>query len=205
VSIIKGTVSLTRYRVLDQPVEIGDEFIAERLQRNAFIDIEGGVEEESAGWVEILDQLSTSFGPVDFRFGDVSVMSMRVDNRKVSAKMVNRYLAMALAEAEERSEKPLGAEDRRLLKSKVRQDLLARTPVNTDIYEVVWLPKRDEVWLAAVGTKVRERFEDLWRRTFNLGLMLKIPYVLARELLPGEVSPEDLDQTRPSALMGQGD
>jgi hypothetical protein len=119
--------------------------------------------------------------------------------------MVNRYLAMAVAEAEERSEKPLGAEDRRLLKSRVRQDLLARTPVSTDIFEVVWLPKRDEVWLAAVGAKVRERFEDLWRRTFNLGLMLKIPYVLARELLPGEVSPEDLDQTRPSALMGQGD
>lgn len=199
-SLIKGSVTLTRYRVMDELPELTDEFIAERLGRNAFIPIDGTAEEEAVGWVELLDPLSTQFQPPSFNFGPVICVGLRVDTRKVSAKVVNRYLAMAEAEAEKLSGRPLSANQRRELKLKVRHDLLSRTPVATDVYEVCWFPKQAELWLTASGTKIRERLEELWRQTFGLGLMMKIPFVLAGDLLPAGASLEDLDRAKPSAL-----
>ena len=201
-TLIKGSFGLTRYRVLDAPADINPEFLAERLRRTAFLDIDHTVEEESLGWVEILDHLSSNFDPLTFHFGPVAAMGLRLDRRKVPAKVLNRYLALAEAEASAQKDGPLSSEERRKLKNRVRHDLLARTPVTTDVFEVCWFLKEEEVWLVGSGTQARERFEDQWRRTFNLGLTMKIPYLLARELVPVGLSPEVLDQIKPAALWG---
>lgn len=200
--LIKGSVSLTRYRVVDAPPEITDEFLADRLHKSSFMDIETSPEEESIGWVEILNPLSTEFEPYNFNFGEVIALNMRIDTRKVSAKMVNRYFSIAEMRERQSSDKPLSAEQKRELKARIKMDLLSRTPVATDVFEVCWFPKNEEVWLISTGPKIREKFEDLWRRTFNLGIVMKIPYVLAREVLPDNVSAENLDQAKPSALLG---
>ena len=198
--LLKGNISLTRYKVLDSPPEFTEEFLTDRFRRNAFMDIDKTPEEESMGWVEILNHFSTEFEPYRFNFGDVIVIGFRVDVRKVSAKMVNRYLAQAESELGE--EKQLNAEEKRLLKAKVRQDLLTRTPVNTDVYEICWFPRMAEVWLCASGTKIRERFEAHWIQTFNLGLGMKMPFILGVDHLPEGATTETLDQALPSALYG---
>ena len=203
-SLLKGSISLTRYRVQDQPPELTDEFISSHLQQNAILEIDSSSEEESVGWVEVLNPLVFEFLPPSYKFGDVLVFGLRVDTRRVPAKTVNRYLALAEAQAVEATNRPLNNEQRRELKSRVRRDLLARTPVTTDVYEVCWLFKKGEVWLAGVGSKLRERFEDLWRRTFSLGLVMKIPYLLAGELLPDDALADDLERLKPSALFGGG-
>ena len=200
-SLIKGSVSLTRYTVLDQPPDVTDEFISQHLRNNAFMDIEGTTEEESVGWVEVLDPLQVVFEPVSFRFGPAVAMTLRVDTRKVSAKTVNRYFALAEMQAEAAGQKPRTADERRTLKLKVRQDLLMRTPINTDVFEVVWMPGEAEVWLTAVSSKMRERFEDLWRQTFKMGLLMKIPWVLAQQKLPKGKTSQDLDQLKPHAWL----
>lgn len=200
-SLIKGSVSLTRYSVLDQPPDVTDDFLTQHLRNNAFMDIEGTTEEESVGWVEVLDPLQVGFDPISFRFGPAVAMALRVDARKLSAKTVNRYLALAEMQAEAAGQKPRTAEERRTLKLKVRQDLLMRTPVTTDVYEVVWMPGEAEVWLAAVSSKTRERFEDLWRQTFKMGLLMKIPWVLAQQNLPQGMTHQDLDRLKPQAWL----
>jgi DNA recombination-dependent growth factor C len=204
-SLIKGSVTLTRYLVVDDVPELDAEFVADRLKHHAFQDIENGAEEESMGWVEILRTSSADFDPITLKFGDVLALAMRLDTRKVPAKTVNRYFALALAEAEAEPDQKLGPDKKRELKARVRLDLLSRTPVATDVFEVCWLQKSREVWLAAAGTKIRERFEELWRRTFGLGLIMKIPFVLAQNLAPAGTSAEALDQIRPSAFFGHGE
>ena len=201
-SLLKGGLNITRYRVLDAPAEITDEFLEAHLQNNAFLDIDATTEEESIGWVEVMNTFSTEFRTDSFNFGTVRIFGLRVDTRRVSNKTVSRYLALAVAQAEEYSEKPLSNDQKRELKTRVRLDLLGRTPVATDVYEVCWLVGEEELWLVGTGVKVRERFEDLWRRTFKLGLIMKIPYVLAAEHLPSNVTTEDLDKVRPAALFG---
>ena len=202
--LIKGAVSLTRYRVLDSPPEISDDFISERLTSNRFLDIDAGPEEESVGWVEVLDPLSVGFAPTSFNFGQTVVLGLRVDIRRVSTKTVNRYLAVAEAETETVTGKPLTSNQRREMKAKIRNDLLIRTPLSTDVFEVCWFPKRDEVWLAATGTKIREKFEEQWRRTFSLGLLMKAPIMLAAELLPKDIPAETLERATASSLMTDG-
>ncbi len=201
-SLIKGGVSLTRFRVMDQLPELTDEFITERLQKNAFVPIDATTEEESVGWVEILDPLSTGFAVHTFNFGQVIAMGLRVDTRRVSAKVVNRYLSLAIAEAEKLTDRPLTGNQKRELKARVRHDLLARTPVVTDVFEVCWFPGEAEVWLVGGGAKLREKLEEIWRSSFNIGLMMKIPFVLARDLLPQDKTMDDLDRAAPSALFG---
>ncbi|MFH1139639.1 MAG: recombination-associated protein RdgC [Pseudomonadota bacterium] len=199
-TLIKGNVSLTRYKTLDPPPELTQEFLADRFRQNAFMDIDKSPEEESMGWVEVLNHFSTAFEHHHFHFGDVIILGFRVDVRKVSAKMVDRYLARAEAEAD--AEKPLNKEERRMLKAKIRHDLLIRTPVNTDVYEVCWFPRLEEVWLAASGTKLRERFEAQWIQTFNFGLGMKMPFILGLDHLPEGATIDTLDQAQPSALFG---
>jgi DNA recombination-dependent growth factor C len=201
-SLLKGALNVTRYRVLDSPEEISNEFLAAHLQKNAFLDIDSTTEEESFGWVEVLNTFSTEFRTDSFNFGPVLMFGLRIDTRRVSNKTVNRYLAMAVAQAEQYSPKPLSNDQKRELKAKVRLELLGRTPVTTDVFEVCWLVGEQELWLVGTGVKVRERFEDQWRRTFGLGLIMKIPYVLAKENLPPNLTPEVLDQVRPAALFG---
>ncbi|MBU2550910.1 MAG: recombination-associated protein RdgC [Proteobacteria bacterium] len=202
--LVKGTVKLTRYRIMEPPPELTDEFLAERIRRNSFMDIDSTTDEEADGWVEVLDPMSTRFEPQTFHFSRLVVIGLRVDTRRVSTKVVNRYLALAVSQAETLSEKPLSADQRQEIKLRVRQDLLSRTPVQTDVFEVCWLTDRDEVWLAGAGTKARERFEDLWRRTFGLGLLMQIPFLMARDMLPPDVTHEQLDRATASALYGGG-
>ena len=201
-SLLKGALNVTRYRVLDSPDEISNEFLEAHLQKNAFLDIDSTVEEESVGWVEVMNPFSTEFRADSFNFGPVLMFGLRIDTRRVSSKTVSRYLALAVAQAEQYSDKPLSNEQKRELKGRVRIDLLGRTPVTTDIYEVCWLMDEQELWLVGTGVKVRERFEDQWRRTFGLGLVMKIPYVLAKEHFPNDLPHEALEQVRPAALFG---
>jgi DNA recombination-dependent growth factor C len=189
---------------MEQPPEITNEFIADRLTRNAFLDIEGGLDEESTGWVEALDMTAADFTESSFDFGPAVVLGMRVDQRKVSPKVLKRYLALAEAQRESETGQPVSSKERREIKGKLHQELMGRTPVSTDVYEVCWFIADQEVWLMGAGTKLRERFEDLWRRTFGLGLVMLIPFVLARELAPAEADPEALDRARPAVLFGSG-
>lgn len=203
-SLLKGTVSLTRYSLQEPPPEPTEEFIAGHLKHNAFVSIDDTPEPESMGWVEPLNPLAADFGPGTFYFGEMIILGLRVDVRQVPAKLVNRYFNLAAVQAEKMSQRPLSAAQRNSLKAKVRADLVARIPVSTDVSEVCWFVKTGEVWLLGQGTKLRERFEDLWRRTFGLGLILKIPYILARELLPTGVGLAQLDQAKSAAFFAGG-
>ena len=199
---LKGGFSLTRYRVMEEPPEVlTDEYLSSRLKQNSFIDIEASAEELSSGWVEILDQLSTVFDPASYRFGGFLAFNLRFDSRRVGARTVNRYLVMEEARYVQQTGRAPSAVARRELKNKVRGDLLRRTPVDTDLFEVVWFMEQNEVWLGAVGEKKRELFEDLWRNTFGLSLRLMVPITMGHEFTPEEEWPL-LSSITPSSLMG---
>lgn len=198
---IKGGLSLTRYRVLDEPLEMTDEYLSGCLKRNAFWDIEATAEEASLGWVELLDPWSAAFDPASYRFGGFVAFGLRLDSRRLGAKTVNRYLALEEARYLENVGRPPSTMARRELKNKVRNDLLRRTPVDTDIFEVVWFPGPRELWLGAVGEKKRGLFEELWRNTFGLSLKFLVPASLAPELIPETQWPL-IAALKPSSLLG---
>jgi hypothetical protein len=197
-SLIKGSINLTRYKVIeniDTP-DIDIDYIQKQLQSFRFQSIDETLDAESVGWVETLDSLSTEFSPTIFNFGECYTMGMRVDTRNVSTKMFKRYVAIAIAKEEERAGRPLSADERGSRKNFVYAGLMNKAPVDTDVFGVCWFQKRAEVWLAGTGTRTRERFEALWQKTFGTGLLLKIPYVSARDM----ISQDGLERISPTSF-----
>ena len=192
--LLKGSLSLTRYRVKEEPPELlTDEYLDERLAKNAFVDIEDAPEERSLGWVEFLNHLDINFNPATYRFGGILAFTLRQDTRKVPGKTVARYYAIREARYVEQTGRKPNSVAKKELKEAVKSELLRRALLNTELMEVAWLYQENEIWLAAVGEKRREAFEELWGRTFGLALQMLVPATLGLELITGELRQALLD------------
>jgi DNA recombination-dependent growth factor C len=184
---------------MDEYPEPTDELVQERLFKNAFVDIEGSPEENSLGWVELLNHLAWQFDPASFRFGGFLTFSLRFDARSLPAKTLNRYYKIREAEFLSQTGRKPNSVKRRDLKDTLRQDLLRRALLNTELMEVIWLFRENEVWLGAVGEKRRTMFEELWARTFGLSLRMLVPITLGLELTPDKFR-SALIESRPVSI-----
>jgi len=192
--LLKGSLSLTRYRVKEEPPELlTDEYLDERLAKNAFVDIEDTPEERSLGWVEFLNHLDINFNPATYRFGGVLAFTLRQDTRKVPGKTLARYYNIREARYVEQVGRKPNSVAKKELKEAVKSELLRRALLNTELMEVAWLYQENEIWLAATGEKRREAFEELWGRTFGLALQMLVPATLGLELITGELRKALLD------------
>lgn len=185
--LIKGSLSLTRYRVTGETPELTDDYVTGRLAKRAFMDIEHAPEEKSLGWVEFFNHLGTDFNPATYRFGGLVAMTLRLDSRKVPPKTVARYYAIREAQYVEKTGRKPNSLAKKELKEAVKGELLRRAFLATELMEVAWLHQENEVWLAAAGEKKRETFEDLWRETFGLSLQMLVPATWGLELVAKEL------------------
>ncbi|MDR1081155.1 MAG: recombination-associated protein RdgC [Deltaproteobacteria bacterium] len=182
--ILKGAPSVTRYRIADAvPEEYTEEFIGDRLKKYAFSDIENSSEESSLGWAELMDTLSWDFAEGSYRIGPNYAFTMRQDQRKLPTKILNRYYMIREAQIAEKTGRKPNSVKRKELKEALRLELLRRCLLTTDVWDVVWLTGRQELWLAGAGEKLRALFEELWSRTFGLSLRMLVPVTIGLELL----------------------
>ncbi|MDR2945953.1 MAG: recombination-associated protein RdgC [Candidatus Adiutrix sp.] len=201
--LIKGTLSLTRYRVREEPPEmLTDEYITERLAKNAFVDIEHAPEERSLGWVEFMNHLDSNFNPATYRFGGLLAFTLRLDTRKLSPKAVSRYYIIREAQYQEQTGRRPNSLAKKELKEAVKSELMRRTLLSTELMEVVWLFQENEIWLAAAGEKRRETFEELWGRSFGLSLQMLVPVTTGLEVLSGELRRALLDSKASPVWLG---
>ena len=183
--LVKGSAALCRYRIIEQP-ESGPyttDQIQSLLKRHAFADIETAPEESSVGWVEAVDHFTSSFAPGSFDFGNIYAFGLRLDERKLSGKILNRYYGIAESKLIKETGKKPNSLKRNQMKESLRLDLLKRSLLTTSVWEVVWLADRDEIWLDSSSEKVRALFEDQWARTFSLAIRLLVPISIGFEHL----------------------
>ncbi|MDR2349814.1 MAG: recombination-associated protein RdgC [Deltaproteobacteria bacterium] len=200
---MKGNPSVTRYRVtVNLPPDFTEEEIGERLRKQSFEDIEKTSEESSAGWVELIDDLSPAFEVGSYKFGPNYAFNLREDSRKLPAKTLNRYYNIAEREYFEKTKVRPNSVQKKELKENLRLSLLKRCLLTTDLREVVWLTGRDEVWLAGSGEKTRLLFEELWGQTFGLPVRLLVPVTMALETVPPE-NRDDVMGLVPGILSGE--
>ncbi|MDR1395494.1 MAG: recombination-associated protein RdgC [Deltaproteobacteria bacterium] len=199
--LIRGNPSVSRYRLLEAPDALTDEYVRDRLQRNAFVDIEATSEESSLGWVEIMDQLAVNFDPGAFQFGGFLAFTARLDSRRISPRTLSRYYRLRELEFEAQAGRKPNSQKKKEIKDSLRQELLRRSLLNTDLLEVLWFPKEHEIWLGGAGEKKRLLFEELWERTFGLAVRLLVPITLGLEMVPAELGPKLL-KARAIGLLG---
>lgn len=199
--LIKGSLSLSRYTVKGEvPPDFWD-FVDRRIRANLFMDIEGSTEEQSLGWVSAHDFLDTSFAYASYALDPYVVLGLRLDRRRVPGGVLKKYHRLEVQKALRSAEgRGLSRSEREDLKEKVRLDLLRRLPAATQVFEVCWDTAAGEVWLGSTGRAVRDLFEDIFRRTFDLELWPRIPYLLAGDLLAPTPLGQRLEAARPLSL-----
>jgi hypothetical protein len=203
-SFAKGGATFTRYRITEEPVEgFTDDFIAERLTANAFVDIEETSEESSTGWVQFFNHLNSTFPIQTWNFDQLAVFTLRSDERKLPNKILNRYLALSVARFTQETGRVPNSIKKKELKDALRHDLLRRSLLDTNLLEVIWLTKTNEVWLGAAGEKNRGLFEEAWLRTFGLGLKILVPVTIGLEILKKPLQ-DRLKELRDPSIFGLG-
>ena len=182
--IFAKSLTFTRYFVRGETPADFYSWVDERLEAFRFRDIDDTTDEKAWGWVELDNLLQTSFGGGLSHRGEYVAFSLRIDTRKVPAALVRKHFLLAERDLLEQQQfRRLSRHQKVELKKTVLQDLLRRQMPQPGLFDVVWHPGRQRLWLFATSPKVREIFETLFRETFEMDLFLLFPYTLAQEQL----------------------
>jgi hypothetical protein len=182
--IYSKSLSCTRYFVRGETPPDFLTWVDERLQSYLFRDIDDTSDEKAWGWVELDNLLQTSFDGGPAHKGEYLAFSLRVDTRKVPAAIFRKHFLLAeqTVRASQKSRR-LSRQQKLELKRTVMADLLRRQMPQPALFDIVWHPSQQRLWLFATSPKIREIFETLFRETFEMDIYLLFPYTLAQDVL----------------------
>ncbi len=182
--IYTKSLSCSRYFVRGETPPDFFSWVDERLQAYLFREIDDTTDEKAWGWVELDNLLQTSFEGGQAHKGEYLAFSLRIDSRKVPAALFRKHFLLAERTVRQQQKfRRLSRQQKLELKKTVLQELLRRQMPQPTLYDVVWHPGQQRLWLFATSPKVREIFETLFRDTFELDIYLLFPYTLAQEVL----------------------
>ncbi len=182
--LLTASATFVRYSVEgDLPPNFLD-FAAERIELNSFRDIDDNYEERSVGWVSVLNMFDSSFEYASFAAGDNIVLTMRIDERKVSPKVLKKF---CLKEEErikkERQIPKLSRAQKLEIKENMNLMLIKKAVPVPATYDLCWNLSQGTLLFFSTSQKAQTDLEDFFRQTFDLGLLLQIPYITAEHLL----------------------
>ena len=182
--IYAKSLSCTRYFVRGETAPDFLTWVDERLQAFLFREIDDTTDEKAWGWVELDNLLQTSFEGGQAHKGEYLAFSLRVDTRKVPAAVFRKHYLLAEQTVRQQQKfRRLSRQQKLELKKTVTADLLRRQMPQPALFDIVWHPSQQRLWLFATSPKVREIFETLFRETFELDIYLLFPYTLAQDVL----------------------
>ncbi len=186
---IKGSASYVRFAVEgDLPENIWD-FIADRVVSFAFKDIDDTYDEDSLGWVSVLNMFDTEFDFASYAAGNYVTLSMRLDERKVSSAIVNKFVQKK--EEEIKKEKQIQKIPRSMrveIKESIQNELLRKALAVPSVFDLCWNLENSTLIFFSTNKKAQALLEDLFKESFGLTLVQQIPYVCGEHLLEeGEI------------------
>ena len=201
--VYANTVSITQYTIAgDLPKNVQFPWFSGKLSARGFQSIENSAEESSEGWTLVDQPDNASFeAPSDFWRDNYLVFSLRRDQRKVPAALLKSHTGREegafLAQHPNLRRAP--KKKREEIKEQVQLRLLAKSlPVPSSV-DVVWDQRSGVLTLFSLGTKVLERFEDCFRKTFEgMSPVIVHPFARARTLVEGQL----LDKLEAANLAG---
>jgi len=190
--VYANTVSITQFTVTgDLPKNDQFQWVSGKLSAKGFQSIENSTEESSEGWTQVDRSDDAAFEtPSDFWRDNYLVFSLRRDQRSVPSAVLKSHAGreegayLAQHPNLRRTPKNKRAE----IKEQVQLRLLTRClPVPSSV-DVVWDQKSGTLTLFSLGGKAIERFEELFRKTFEgFSPVIIHPFARARMLLDGQL------------------
>lgn len=188
--VYANTVSITQFTVTGE-LPKSDQFpwFSEKLAGRGFQSIENSAEEVSEGWTQVDRPDDAGFeAPSDFWRDNYLVFSLRRDQRKIPAAVLkshtDREEGAFLAQHPNLRRTPKNK--RTEIKELIQLRLMAKCLPVPSTVDIVWDQKSGVLTLFSLGSKVVERFEEIFRKTFEgLNLVAIHPFARARMLLEG--------------------
>ncbi|MBK5274124.1 MAG: recombination-associated protein RdgC [Desulfuromonadales bacterium] len=188
--VYANTVSITQYTVTgDLPENNQFQWFSEKLSGKGFQSIENSSEETSEGWTQVDRPDDSTFeAPSDFWRDNYLVFSLRRDQRRIPAAVLKSHTGREegtfLAQHPNLRRAP--KQKREEIKELVQLRLLTKCLPVPSSADVVWDQNKGILTLFSLGSKVIERFEELFRKTFEgLSPVIIHPFARARMLLDG--------------------
>ena len=199
--LLSRTATFVRYSVEGELPGNFWDFAAERIAQFSFQDIDDTFDEYSIGWVSIDNMFDASFAHASYAVGDYIVLSLRIDERKVSKTLLQKF---SLKE-EERIKKVkqiprLNRSERVRIKEDVRLQLVKKSLPLPSVYDLCWNLADNTVLFFSISTKAQSVLEDFFKECFGLTIILQVPYLSATNLLEASLQ-ERLQDLRPQVFV----
>ena len=185
--LLSSSGTFVRFSVEGELPENIWEFAAERIAANAFKDIDDNYEEYSIGWVSVMNMFDSGFTYASHAVGDYIVLSMRIDERKISGAVLKKYCMKEEERVKKEKQVPKLSRGQRLeIKENIKLMLTRKADPIPAVYDLCWNLANNTVLFFSTSAKVHVALEDLFKETFGLHLVLQVPYLAAAHLLGPE-------------------
>lgn len=199
--LLNGSASFVRFSVTgDLPKSFWD-FVSTRVAATSFKDIDDNMEEYSIGWVSVADMFDSSFAYSSYAAGDYVVLTMRVDERKVAPAVLKKFVTKEEERIKrEQQVQRLPRAARVEIKERIRSELIRKAlPVPTTC-DLCWNVTENTLVFFSTSKKLIALLEDLFRETFQLSLVLQIPWLLG-QILIDDGARDDYERMTPAVLL----
>ena len=155
--VLSGAVTFSRFRVepaKEAPSDI-KRWLTRGLKAHAFEPIDRRSEEErAAGFVELENAEASDFSTSHLFYGEYALFSFRIDTIKVPAAALKAEMTKWQAAFEKENARPPSRSEKNQFKGEVRQMLRNRATPRTNILDVAWNLKTQQVQIWAASRKV---------------------------------------------------
>ena len=182
--LLSRTATFVRYSVEGKLADNFWEFAAERIRQFAFRDIDDTFDEYSIGWVNVDNMFDSSFAYASYAAGDHIVLSVRIDERKVSKSLLQKYSLKEEERIKKEKQVPrLNRSQKLQIKEDVRLQLVKKSLPVPSVYDLCWNLTNSTVLFFTTSTKAQSVLEDFFKECFGLTIILQVPYLAAANLL----------------------
>jgi len=179
-SLLGSTVSVTRYLIEDKIEGPLIETITQGLKKNTITDIDSEDMEQSIGWTSFNDPFKPDFEGSSFIIDNFFVFSLRIDRKKVPAKIIQKHYLLAVAKRLSSTGKQyLSRNEKAEIKDDVIQRLTKTIPATPNVYDLLWNYEASSLTFFSNQKAANEELETLFSKSFELHLIRLFPYTTA--------------------------
>lgn len=198
---LSGSASYVKFSVEGELPPNPLEYIGDRITSFSFEDIDESYDEYSIGWVSVANMFDASFRYASYLNGDYITLTMRVDERKISAAVLKKYVQKEEERIKEEKQIPKISRAKKVeIKERVRTELMRKSIPVPSVYDICWNLSDSTVLFFTTNKKAQGVFEDFFKESFGLMLRQQIPYVVGEHVLDDE-GVGRLSEIRPEILL----
>ena len=199
--LVSGAASFVRFAVEGELPENTLDFIADRVASFSFVDIDDGYDEYSIGWVSVMNMFDSDFRYASYGVGDYVVLSLRIDERKVSPAILKKFIAKEEERVKREKQIPKVSRSMKVeIKERVRTELIRKSVPVPVVYDLCWNLSEGTVMFFTTNKKAHVLLEDFFKESFGLLLKQQIPYIIAENIME-EDDLERLASLRPDTFV----